>query len=65
VSRPEREFPVTFHPYQGAIVDMPTVCPLCASGVGPSYDIHMVLAHPETRPQPPRTTDKAPKKKKR
>lgn len=48
----DREFPVTFDPKRGALVDLPTVCPLCASHIGPSYDVHMVMAHPETRPRP-------------
>ena len=46
----EREFPVTFDPKRGALVDLPTVCPLCASYVGNAYDVHMVMAHPDTRP---------------
>jgi hypothetical protein len=64
----EREFPVTFDPKRGALVDLPTVCPLCASHVGPSYDVHMVMAHPETRPRPDWIDDptaKKPKGKKR
>lgn len=41
---------VTYDPKRGALVEIPTVCPLCASNVGNSFDVHMVLAHPETRP---------------
>lgn len=41
---------VTYDPKRGAVVENPTVCPLCASVVGSSYDVHMTLVHPETRP---------------
>lgn len=61
----EREFPVVFDPKKGAIVDLPTVCPLCRVWIGPSYDVHMVMAHPETREQPVRPLDEKPKKGKK
>ena len=43
-------FTVTYDPKKGALVDLPTECPLCRVWVGPSYDVHMIMAHPETRP---------------
>lgn len=63
----EREFPVTFDPKRGAIVALPTECPICHAGVGQSYDVHMVMAHPETRPsyRPHLDNETKPKKKKR
>jgi len=33
---------------------VPDTCEICNQYVGPAYDVHMVLAHPETRVQPER-----------
>jgi hypothetical protein len=44
------ELPVTYDPRRGAIVELPDRCPLCDAICGFSYDVHMVLVHPDTRP---------------
>lgn len=31
---------------------VPDTCEVCGQHVGQCYDVHMVLAHPETRPKP-------------
>lgn len=36
----------------GARVPVPDVCEICDEYVRETYDVHMVLVHPETRPKP-------------
>lgn len=56
---------ITYDPQRGAITPTPDTCPICAAVVRQCYDVHMVLAHPETRPQPARPLDDSKKKRKR
>jgi hypothetical protein len=50
----------------GIQVEVPEVCDICGSYAGQAYDVHMVLAHPETRIKPEREIEsEKPKKKKK
>ena len=50
----------------GIQIEVPDMCELCGSYTGQAYDVHMVLAHPETRKKPDREIEaEKPKKKKK
>lgn len=36
----------------GIRVTASTWCDICDEDLGPSWDVHMILQHPETRPKP-------------
>ena len=45
--------------------NIPETCDICGAYTGISWDIHMILIHPETRPKPQWTPEQAKEQEKK